>query len=74
MMLSAFAATAQTMKVNVGNVTYAIPASQAGDMFFEGSTGLTIGNKTYSLSEVTSICVDDSAIDDNTVTVNYEGL
>ncbi len=73
MMLSAFAATAQTMKVNVGNVTYAIPASQAGDMFFEGSTGLTIGNKTYSLSEVTSICVDDSAIDDNTVTVNYEG-
>lgn len=62
---------AQTLNVNIGDVTYAIPASQAGEMLYENGTSLTIGNKTYSLSEITNITVDDQAVEAKTIDVNY---
>ena len=34
-------AYAQTLNVQVGNVTYAIPAAQAGDMTYQNGTSLT---------------------------------
>jgi len=61
----------QTMNVNIGDVTYAISAKDAGDMTFTDATSLTIGAKTYTLADITSIVVDDSSVTDNTVNVTY---
>lgn len=38
----ALAADAQTLNVVVGDVTYALPAAQAGDMTYSGGTQLTV--------------------------------
>lgn len=65
--------SAQTMYVNMGDVSYAIEASQAGDMLFNDGTSLTIGQKTYPLSKVTSIQVAEGSVADNTVAVAYDG-
>ncbi len=64
-------ASAQTVNVNMGDVTYAIPATQAGDMLFRQGSTLTIGQKTYSIADITSITTDNSSVTDNTVDVTY---
>lgn len=66
-------AQAQTLNVVVGNVTYKIPASQAGDMTYSNGTSLVILNKTFTLSDITQMYVDDSEVTDNSVTVAYNG-
>ena len=62
---------AQTMKVNIGDVTYAIPASQTGIMNFEEGEKITILGKAYVLDHLTSIDIDSLAIEDNLVMVSY---
>ena len=69
----AFAAQAQTLNVVVGNVTYALPASQAGDMTYTGGTQLTIMGKTIPTADITRMYVDQSEVDDGTVAVTYNG-
>lgn len=69
--LSAITLNAQTLNVNIGDVTYAIPAAQTGEMIYENGTTLSIGNKTYELNDITSISIDDSSVTDNTVEVTY---
>ncbi len=69
--LASFAISAQTLHVVIDHVTYAIPAAQAGDMVYTDGTSLTILNKTFALSELTRMYVDDSSVEDNTVTVTY---
>lgn len=64
---------AQTMKINIGDVTYAIPASQAGEMPFSDGTTLAVGGRSYTLSELTNITIDNSIVADNTVDVNFSG-
>jgi hypothetical protein len=64
---------AQTLNVNVGEVTYAHSASNTGDMVFNGGTSLTIEGKTYQLSQISSIKVGDNAVADNTVSVVWSG-
>ena len=71
--LSVSAAWAQTLNVTVGNVTYAFPAAQAGNMVYSNGTTLTILNKAFTLSEITSMTVDNSTVTDNSVTVTYSG-
>lgn len=57
----------------MGNVTYAFAAEQVGVMpFGEGST-LTVQGREFSLADVAQVYVDDSAVDDNTVAVVFEG-
>ena len=63
--------TAQTLNVQVGNVTYQFPASQAGEMPFSDGTTLTVMNKAFTLSEVSNMYVDETAVTDNTVNVVY---
>ena len=63
----------QTMRINMGDVTYAITASQAGEMTYNDGTTLTVCGKTYTLSELTNITIDDTAFDDNLVDVHYDG-
>ena len=43
---------AQTLNVQVGNVTYHFPAAQAGSMPYENGTTLTVMGKSFTLSEV----------------------
>ena len=67
------AATAQTLNIVVGSVTYAVPASQAGDMTYADGTTLTVMGKTLQVSDITRMYVDNSAVTDNSVTVEYDG-
>ena len=64
---------AQTLNVTVGNVVYRFPASQTGDMTYAGGTTLTVMNKVFTLSDVTSITIDNSNVTDNMVSVAYDG-
>ena len=66
-------ASAQTLLVNTGDVTYTIPARQAGEMNYQSGKTILIGNKSYSLSEITNIEVTDSEVTDSRVDVVYNG-
>ena len=71
--LVAVVSKSQTLDVEVGNVTYQIPAAQAGDMVYSNGTNVEIMGKTFALSEVKSMYVDQTAVTDNTVSVSYNG-
>lgn len=71
--LLATMASAQTMHIHLGDVSYAIEASSAGDMVYDKGETLTVGSKTYSLNDITSITVDNNSVSNNTVVVNYSG-
>ena len=64
--------TAQTLNIEVGNVTYQFPASQTAQMPYENGTSLTVMGKTFALSEIDSMYIDETAVTDNTVTVEYD--
>lgn len=66
------AATGQTLNVKVGNVIYQYPASQTDEMTYSNGTTLTIMDKTFTLSEIDAMTVDDSEVENNRVTVEYE--
>ena len=72
-LLAIAAVQAQTMNVVVGSVTYAIPASQAGEMVYNDGTTLTVLNKTFALTDVSQIFIDGSEVADNTVDIGYDG-
>lgn len=63
--------SAQTLNVQVGNVTYRFPANQAGQMTYSDGTTLTVMGKTFTLSDVTSMYVDETAVTDNLVSIVY---
>lgn len=67
------AAWAQTLNVATGSVTYKFPAAQTGDMTFADGTSLTIMGKTFAISDITGLTVDDSEVTAGTVLVNYNG-
>ncbi len=67
-------AQAQTLNVAQGNVIYSIPAANAAEMAFgNGGTTVEILGRTFTLSEVCKMYVDDSTVADNTVIVTYSG-
>lgn len=72
-MLVVLTASAQTLNITVGNVTYQYPASQTGDMTFSGGNTVTIMGKAFKLNDVNSIIVDNTEVTDGTVGVVYEG-
>ena len=65
------AAGAQTLNIQVGNVTYQFPASQTGEMTYADGTTLTIMGKTFTLSDVSSMAVDNTSVTDNLVSIVY---
>lgn len=67
------AATAQTLNVKVGSVVYQFPASQAGDMTYSDGTTLTIMGKAFTLSDISSMTIDNTAVTDNSIGVAYDG-
>ena len=66
-------AHAQTLNVNMGDVTYMFPSSQTGDMLYDNGSQLTICGKAFAVSEITSMTIDESTVTDNTVSVTYSG-
>ena len=66
-------ASAQTLNVVVGDVTYQFPAAQAGDMTYTGGTKLTICGKTFAISDIDKIYTDQTKVTDNEVAVAYNG-
>ena len=64
---------AQTMNVQVEQVMYQFPAEQTGEMMYAEGATLCIMNKTFTLSDVTTMFVDESEVKDNTVSVVYNG-
>lgn len=67
------AAGAQTLNVTVGSVTYQFPAAEAGEMTYANGTTLTVMGKTFTLSEVTKMTVDEAEVTPNLVSVAYNG-
>ena len=64
---------AQTLNIQVGNVTYQFPASQAGVMPFGSGSTLTVMGKTFTMSEISRIYVDETTVTDGAVAVAYNG-
>lgn len=62
---------AQTLNVEVGNVTYQFPAEQAGTMPYAEGTTLTVMDKAFTLSEVTRMYVDETKVTDSSVKVVF---
>lgn len=71
--MTAIAAEAQTLNVVVGEVTYKVAAADAGDMTYTGGSALTIMGKTFALSDITRMYVDDSDAGEDAVGVVYDG-
>ena len=67
------AAQAQTMNVVTGNVTYQFPAAQTGEMTYADGKTLTVMGKTFTLSDITQIFIDDTTVANNVVSVAYNG-
>lgn len=66
-------ATAQTLSIQTGQVTWLFPANQAGEMTWTDGQTLTVMNKTFSVSEITAMTVDQTQVTDGTVGVSYDG-
>lgn len=67
-------AGAQTLKIHSGQVTVAVPASQAGTMNYgAGGATLSVMGRTYDTSEIDSITVDRTPVENGTVCVRYDG-
>lgn len=65
------AATGQTLNVKVGNVTYLFPSTQTGEMTYANGETVTIKGKTFSLSDIDEMTVDNASVTDNLVDIAY---
>lgn len=66
-------AAAQTLSIQTGQVTWLFPANQAGEMTWTDGETLTVMNKTFSVSDITAMTVDQKQVTDGTVGVSYDG-
>ena len=62
---------AQTLNVQVGQVTYQFPAEQASKMNYADGRTLTVMGSAFSLAKVGTMYVNDAVVVDNTVSVVY---
>ena len=63
--------TIQTLNICIGNVIYQYRSEEVDTMTFENGTTLTVLDKVFTLSEVSSMYVDNSEVIDNEVNVIY---
>lgn len=71
--VAAASATAQTLNIEVGNVTYAVPAVQAGNIDCQNGSSISVMGRSLSTADITRMYVDDTNVADNTVSVVYSG-
>ena len=70
---SLFTSSAQTLNVKVGNVIYQFPAAKTGEMIYQNGTMLTVMGKTFTLSDISAMTVDNTKVTDGAVSVVYDG-
>lgn len=70
--LSLYIASAKSINISNGTVTYNFPADIAGEMTFQDES-VKIGERTFSLSEFSVMNVSDAATASNTVMIRYSG-
>ena len=70
---SLFTISAQTLNVKTGSVVYQFPATQTGDMNYSDGTSLTVMGKTFSLSDIDAMTIDNTEVKDNAVGISYDG-
>ncbi|MCD8281772.1 MAG: carbohydrate-binding domain-containing protein [Prevotella sp.] len=73
LLLVACNAAAQTLDVNAGQVTYAYPGEEVGDVTFPTTETFAIAGKTFNTADVTSLEVVSDEVADNTVNIVYSG-
>lgn len=71
LMMSA-AATAQSLNVHEGKITYSYPYDETTTMTY-GSNSLTINGESYELTNINSITGSDQQLDRSQVYVSYDG-
>lgn len=65
-------AQAQVLDVKQGNVTYRYNAKDCGEMIYNDGSSVTIGGRTYALSDVDFISMNSAiSVDNNSVSVTY---
>ena len=64
--------TIQTLNISMANVTYRFRSEELDTMTFENGATLTVMDRTFTLSEVTSMNVDNTYYYDNEVDVIYD--
>lgn len=62
---------AQTMNIVTGNVVTAVTASADKMNYTQDGTLLTVCGKTFAISDIDRIYIDENVVEDNTVTVAY---
>ncbi len=72
-LLVSLTATAQTLNIQTGQVTWLFPAAQAGEMTWTDGQTLTVMNKTFNVSDITAMTVDQTQVTGGTVGVSYDG-
>lgn len=68
----AIVANAQTINFSNGGVTYSFPAETAGEMLFSGES-VTVAGRTFDLSQWSKINVNEDAVAEKTVMIQYSG-
>ena len=66
-------AVANSLDINISDVTYSVPAEDVGVMNYTDGQTVTISDNIFNISELTSISVSDTDIKSGTVTVAYTG-
>ena len=67
------AACAQTLNVVTGNATYAFVANGDDMTYTDNGRTLTIQGKSFAVSDIGRIYIDETTVDANTVSVSYNG-
>ena len=62
---------AQTLNVQIGQVTYQFPANQTGKMIYTDGSTLTVMDRVFALTEIGEMYVNETVVVDNTVSVLY---
>ena len=67
------ATVAQTLNVEMGSVTYQIPAKDAGEMIYADGNKVTIAGNTYYINAITRVYINSTSVADTSVVVTYDG-
>ena len=71
--LTTIGTTAQTLNVQQGSVTYAFTANGDDMNYTDDGQTLTIGGRSFAVSDITRITVDATSVTKNTVSISYDG-
>ena len=69
--------SAQTLNIQVGEVTYQVPAAQLiddyKDMVYVDGSQVTIYGKTFTIADIDKLYINSDEVTDNTVDIVYNG-